>query len=385
MSKQTDLDVPATFSRRLDVAASRNERALLSLILRYGTVGRSVLARETDLTIQSVSRLIEGLEARGLVQRGERISTRGNPSGGFGIELAPDGAYTLGVSLMTDALSVVLMNFRGEALESCFEPRSDMTAPAVLARVEDLARAMMGRHVADRSRMLGVGVAVTGYFLEDGRKLNPPAPLDDFALVDLRGMFSQRLGLPVIIENDASAASVAEGFLGVGRDHPTFAYVHFAAGVGGAVVVKGELMRGARGNAGEVAGALPPELFDSRPTMALLLEMVREAGGDLASISDLAARFSLDLPGVAAWRERVRAPLDVIISAVGSVVDPEVIVLGGRIPTALAQALIPAIAPFEMPRRGAPRPLPRIVPAQVAGEPTALGAAVLPLKAHLFA
>ncbi len=385
MSKKPDLGVPPTFSRRLDVAASRNERALLSLILRHGVIGRSVLAREIDLTIQSVSRLIEGLEARGLVRRGDKISTRGNPSGGFGIELAPDGAFTLGVSLMTDALSVVLMNLRGDVLDSCFEPRSDMSAEAVLGRVETLMNDMIGRCVTDRSRMLGVGVAVTGYFVEDGKRLNPPAPLDDFALVDLRAMFSRRLGLPVIIENDGGAAAVAEGFLGVGRNHPTFAYVHFAAGVGGALVVNGELMRGARGNAGEVAGALPLDLFDSRPTLTLLLEMVREAGADIASISDLTARFTPDMPGVAAWCERVRQPLDVIISALGAVADPEVIVLGGRAPTALAEALIPAITPFQAPRRGAPRPLPPIVPAQVAGEPTALGAAVLPLKAHLFA
>lgn len=385
MTRKTRLTAPPAFSRRLDVAASRNERALLSLILRHGVIGRAELARETHLTIQSVSRLIEGLEARGLVRRGERISTRGNPSGGFGIELAPGGAFTLGVSLMTDALSVVLMNLRGEVVDSHFEPRRDMSAEAVLARVQDLLKTMSDQHVPDRSRLLGVGVAVTGYFVEDGRRLNPPAPLDDFALIDLRAMFSGRLGLPTIIENDASAAALAEGFLGVGRAHPTFAYVHFAAGVGGALVLNGELVRGARGNAGEVAGALPLRLFDDRPTMSLLLEMVRDAGVDISSISDLTARFAPDMPGVAAWRARVREPLDVIVSALGAVADPEVIVLGGRIPTALAQALIPAITPFQSPRRGAPRPLPPIVPAEVADEPTARGAAILPLKAHLFA
>jgi predicted NBD/HSP70 family sugar kinase len=80
----------------------------------------------------------------------------------------------------------------------------------------------------------------------------------------------------------------------------------------------------------------------------------------------------------------VRAPLDAIVSALGAVADPEVIVLGGRLPTALAEALIADVRPFEIPRRGALRPLPSLVPARVTGEPTALGAAVLPLKAHFF-
>lgn len=384
MVKASTPKAPASFSRRLDVAASRNERALLDLVLRHGTIGRAELARETELTIQSVSRLVDGLAERGLLRFGDRISTRGNPSGGYGVELAPDGAFTIGVSIMTDALSVVLMNFRGDALETCYEPQQDMGAKGVLARVAVLADGMIERHVPDRTRLLGAGVAVTGYFLEDGRRLNPPPPLDDFALIDLRALVSRRLGLPVIIENDAGAAAVAESFLGVGRRHDSFAYIHFAAGVGGGVVVDGRLMRGARGNAGEVAGVLPLHMFDDRPTMALLLQMVRDAGAEAASISELIADFDPAAPGVSEWCERVRAPLDMIISALGAVADPQVIVLGGRMPRALAERLIPTITPFAASRRGAPRPLPPVIPADLAGEPTALGAAVLPLKAHFF-
>lgn len=375
---------PAAFSRRLAPAASRNERGLLDLVRRQGPIGRAELAREMDLTVQSVSRLVEGLAARGLVRFGERISARGNPAGGQGVELAADGAFTLGASIMTDALSVVLMNFRGEALETLYAPQTDMGAGPVLSWIAEQAEAMIGRHVPDRSRLLGAGVAVTGYFVEDGRRLNPPAPLDDFALVDLPSLLSLRLGLPVIVENDAGAAAVAEAFLGVGRRVSSFAYVHMAAGVGGGVIVDGRLLRGARGNAGEVAGIVSPEMFEDRPTLALLLEMAREAGAEVASIADLVARFDPDMPGVEAWIERVRRPMNMIVSSLGAVLDPEVIVLGGRTPRALAERLIDRIAPFEVPRRGAPRPLPPIVPAEVEAEPTALGAAALPLQAHFF-
>lgn len=376
---------PAGFSRWLDVAASPNERALLSLVFRYGVIGRAELAREADLTIQSVSRLVEGLADRGLLRFGERISTRGNPSGGFGVELSPDGAFTLGVSIMTDALSLVLMNFRGEVLEACFEAQDDVRAEALFARIGRLTEAMIERHVPDRTRLLGAGVAVTGYFVEDGRRINPPPPLEDFALVDLPSMLSDRLGLPVIVENDAGAAAVAESLLGVGRRHGSFAYVHFAAGVGGGIIVDGRLLRGARGNAGEVAGVVPVDRFEDRPSLTLLLEMAREAGVEAASLSDFLSRFDLAMPGVEAWADRVREPLDMIVSSLGAVVDPEVIVLGGRLPRVLAERLIPAITPFSAPRRGAPRPLPPILPAEVGPEPTAIGAAVLPLKAHFFA
>lgn len=378
------LKTPAAFSRRLDVAASRNERGLLDLIHRHGTIGRAELARETDLTIQSVSRLVDGLAERGLVRFGEKISARGNPSGGFGVELNPEGAYTLGVSIMTDALSVVLMNFRGEVLQSLYEPQTDVRAEPLLRRTAEVAEDLIARHVRDRSRLLGAGVAVTGYFVEDGRRLNPPEPLDDFALIDIRRLVSETLKLDVIVENDAGAAAVAESFLGAGRRFPSFAYVHFAAGVGGGLILDGRLIRGAKGNAGEVAGILPLEVFDDRPTLTLLLKLVREAGVDTANISDLITGFDPDMPGVDTWIERSRKPLDMIVSALGAVMDPEAIVLGGRLPKALAERLIPGITPFSAPRRGTPRPLPPIIPAEVSDEPTAIGAGVLPLKAHFF-
>lgn len=384
MDRENSPKAPPAFSRRQDVAASRNERVLLDLIQRRGIVGRAELAREVDLTIQSVSRLVDGLAARGLVRFGAKISARGNPSGGFGVELAPDGAFTLGVSIMTDALSLVLMDFRGEVLETHYEPQADVRAEPMLARIVAIAEGMVDRRVPDRSRLLGAGVAVTGYFVEDGRRLNPPTPLDDFALVDLPSLLSRRLGMDVIIENDAGAAAVAESFFGAGRRYSDFAYVHFAAGVGGGVIINGRLLGGAHGNAGEVAGVIPMEMFESRPTLDLLLRMVREAGVDVASIADLVAGYDPDMPGVEAWVERVRRPLDMIISSLGAVLDPQAIVLGGRLPTALAERLIPGITPFASPRRGAPRPLPPVIPAEVLVEPTAIGAAVLPLKAHFF-
>lgn len=376
---------PSCFLRKhVNEAATPNERQLLDLVLRYGTVGRSVLAKETALTVQSVSRLVDGLVQRGLVRFGARVSERGNPASGLGVELVPEGAYTLGISIMTDAVSVVLMNFRGDILDARYEPQMDMHAEPLLARVETIAQQMIGRHVHDRSRLLGAGVAVTGYFVEDGRRLNPPEPLDDFALVNLPPLLSERLGLPVMLENDGAAAAIAESFLGAGRRFRSFAYLYFAAGVGGGIIADGRLLRGAQGNAGEVAGILPLDLFDDRPTLTLLLEMVRQSGQQVDSISDLLERFDTAMPGVEAWCKRVKAPLDMIVSAVGAVVDPQAIVLGGRLPKALAEKLIAGVTIYSAPRRQAARPQPILLPAEVDVEPTAVGAAVLPLKTHFF-
>jgi predicted NBD/HSP70 family sugar kinase len=64
--------------------------------------------------------------------------------------------------------------------------------------------------------------------------------------------------------------------------------------------------------------------------------------------------------------------------------DPEAIVLGGRLPQSLAEKIIPAIELFDDARRHEPRPLPQLVLSQTKVDACAIGAAMLPLEACFF-
>lgn len=363
---------------------SHNERTVLALVQQHGLIGRADMAQHMGLTTQSVSRLVDGLSTRGLVQLGQRVTKRGNPKAGQGVELAADGMFSLGVSLMTDALSLVLMNLRGQVLARHFQPQPDVRISALLEQVASLSQSMLEAHVPDRSRIAGVGVAVPGFFVEDARVINPPPPLDDLALVDLPALLQERLQLPVQLENDASAAAVAESFIGAGLRHRSFGYLHFAEGVGGGVVLDGKLLRGRHGNAGEVAGVMPLDMLPDRPSLRLLLQLAQAEGAPATSLTELLTDFDAHMPGVDAWLERTRLPLQMMLSSLFSVLDPDAIVLGGRLPPALAQRMIAGVGLFNDPRRNRPRPLPPIIPAEAGQEPTAIGAAVLPLKTLLF-
>jgi len=89
-------------------------------------------------------------------------------------------------------------------------------------------------------------------------------------------------------------------------------------------------------------------------------------------------------PAIERWIERVAPGLSVIASAVVAIVDPQAVVLGGRIPTDLAQRLMPRIAIDNVSRRGRARPQPSIVLAEAPFDAVALGAASLPFKECFF-
>jgi glucokinase len=75
------------------------------------------------------------------------------------------------------------------------------------------------------------------------------AGLEDAPLV---ASLADRLGLPVILENDANAAGYAEHRFGAARDLATSVYVTLSTGIGGGMFVGEEVLRGAHGLAGEI-------------------------------------------------------------------------------------------------------------------------------------
>jgi predicted NBD/HSP70 family sugar kinase len=94
--------------------------------------------------------------------------------------------------------------------------------------------------------------------------------------------------------------------------------------------------------------------------------------------------FELDAPGVEQWLGEAERSVSLVVSAISAITDPDVIVLGGRLPAALAASLIPRLSFFNPARRARHRPIPKIVGTQAPGDASVMGAATLPLKALFF-
>lgn len=362
---------------------SANERTILDLV-RNSVSTRADLTRATGLTAQSVSRIVDALVQNDLLQMGDRISHgRGQPS--TLVELNPNTLHVIGVSIMTDAVSAALLDFSGQLLASHKLRLRRHSLREIQQTIGRLIDRLQDRAEADPRHLFGLGVGVTGYFTGVRRQFNPPSPLDDLALIDLDELLAEEFCCPVWIDNDGSVAAIGESFAGAGRDYAIFAYLHFAMGVGGGIVINNQIFRGAYGNAGEVAGILRPEFHDDRPTMELLRKEMNAAGHSFETINDMLENFDADAPGVAAWLKRTQPHLQSMMSAISSVFDPEAIVLGGRMPESLARRVIDSLEFYSVPRRDTPKPFPRLLASEVAGDAAAIGAAAMPLKRHFFA
>ena len=74
----------------------------------------------------------------------------------------------------------------------------------------------------------------------------------DFHNVSLAELLSQRMGVPVLLENDGNAAALGELFAGAGKGHSSLIEITLGTGVGGGIVIDGKVYSGSTGAAGEV-------------------------------------------------------------------------------------------------------------------------------------
>ncbi|MFZ5748506.1 MAG: ROK family transcriptional regulator [Pseudomonadota bacterium] len=359
------------------------ERRILAFVSANPGATQRELGDRLDVPQQTASRQVNDLLASGLLVGGERVShgRRGQPS--LTLTLNPDRVFSLGVSIMADAVSVMLVDMAGtERGYRRYRP-AVMSRDAVLdAAATGLAELTAGAGV-DAARVAGIGVGITGFIRPDRRSFNTPRMLDEWAYVDVADIFAQRFSRPAWADNDGNVAAVGESLVGVGRWAPTFAYLYIATGFGGGAIVDGAPLYGRHGNVGEYATMLPPLLYPS-PTLELLRLTMALRGAEFPDVSALIEGFDVNAPGVDEWIAKVTDSLSLVCGACIGVLDPDAIVLGGRIPTALAQRLIPNIVVPSVPRRGEGREIIPIVPAAAPGDATALGAAVLPLQICIF-
>ncbi|MFC5825901.1 ROK family protein [Nonomuraea insulae] len=185
-----------------------------------------------------------------VVEAGRGASTGGKPR--TLLRLNPGGRYAVGVLFERNLCVVVMVDLTGRQVARTSFPGTSLLPPEealsqVAARVEDL----IGAAGVERDKVLGVGLVTYGPQDRQAGVLLTHQPTADWYEYPVAPRLSELLGLPVLLDNDAAAAAIGEYWLGATRSN-TFACVYMASGIGGGVVLDGEVYRGASSNGVEI-------------------------------------------------------------------------------------------------------------------------------------
>ena len=371
-----------------------NERVVLEALRRFGQASKAEIARFARLTPPAVATIVEALEQGGYVRGGgRRFGGKGQPSAMY--ELSPEGAYAIGLHIGRRALDAILIDFCGrtQAYESHDHDYPDPHA------VRRAANAIIGRFQRklgpDRAaRLVGVGVSapyfIGGWEAELGF---PPEVGAAWRSVELGSGFLETGSLSVQVENDASAAALAELVQGVGARYQDFLHISLTTFVGAGLVLDGTLQTGPHGNTAAF-GPFPvtPSMLESVPKPAgpfeillrrasiyTLVDHLRFRGVKIARVRELEPLPSAAAEAVREWQNDCAAALAQAIVGAIAVVDVEAVVIDGLLPRPL---LLDTVARVHSHFADiAPNGLiaPDILPGSLGPHASALGASLLPI------
>lgn len=231
------------------------EEKVLRVLRTRGPLSNAEITRETGISKATVSRIIARLRKKRLLEPQPIDMTpaqmRGRPS--QPVALTADTGVVLGFALGPKLIQAALGNLSQDILDrremTFSEPYSPVEAAEKILEMKDDLLEVNG--FAD-SRVFGIGVAAGAPVAPGTGLVGPSGILPHWRGVELTNFFTDEFGVPVIVDNDTNCSAVTESIWGSARDLKNYFFLKFDFGVGGAIAVDGELVRGEHGGAGEV-------------------------------------------------------------------------------------------------------------------------------------
>lgn len=375
---------PELSGTNLERAGDHNQRVTLHAIRINGPVTRTELAHMTGLTGPSITNITNRLlKDKMILKAGHARGSRGQPASRFVIN--PDSCYSVGLNIDRDHVTLVVLDFVGGIRARVSREIAFAKPQAVRTLVQRSIGDMLRKAGIARGRLIGAGIA----FPDDLTRTQLPDQPDDYSVwasVRVDDLIRDVLHIPVFVENDAAAAAIGEMQFGAGQRYRSFFYLLVTAALGGGLVADGSYFRGANGRSGEIGWLHAPD-YRGRDTqlqrivsLSALYARLSTAGVRVSSPGELAA-LGLESQGVIErWiDEATEALLDSFV-AINCLINPEAILIGGRLPANLVDQLaaslnarlaesaaqVPAVAP--------------VARATMADDAPAVGAAILPFS-----
>jgi predicted NBD/HSP70 family sugar kinase len=347
-----------------------NRLRVIHALRDEGLISRAEIARRTGLSRSTVSSLVSELQSDGLVvERPEPAAAYGDQGGRPPILLSFDASAGVAVGIDFDHhhVRVAVADLSSRILAERERPLdTDHAAQEGL----DAAAALVGELLAEadvaREQVIGAGMCLPGPIHRATGVVGSTAILPGWVGVAAADEMRRRLDMPIVVDNDANLAALAEAAFGAGRDAKDLVYLMISSGIGAGLVLNGRLYRGCDGLAGELGHVLVDadgavcrcgnrgclETVAGTDALTDLLRRSHGEGLDTAAMLALARDGDLGCRRVIADAGRA---VGRVAATLVNMLNPELLVVGGDLAAAndllldgvresLARAALPSAA-----------------------------------------
>jgi predicted NBD/HSP70 family sugar kinase/biotin operon repressor len=369
-----------------------NRLRVIQALQVLGVTSRADVARYTGLSRSTVSTIVAGLQAEGMVVDRD---ADGRASAGGGrppamIALDPAAGFAIGVDFGKRHLAVALADLSHELLaEEWREMSDDYDAEAGIDQAAELVEIVLAASGVDAGRVLGVGMGLPGPVHRTG-VVGSSAILPGWAGTRAADRMGERLAMEVWLRNDANLGALAESIWGAGRETDGLVYLKLATGIGAGIVLRGRLFEGAGGTAGEIGHTSLDETGDicrcgSRGCLetyasgSAIAALLSRSLGEPMTFDDVMARAVDGDPGSRRALADAGRHIGAAVADLCNLINPERIVVGGSMAVAgdvLLDPLREAVGLRAIPSAAEDV---RIVPGELGERAELLGAVALVL------
>jgi predicted NBD/HSP70 family sugar kinase/DNA-binding XRE family transcriptional regulator len=337
MAKSPTIKKKLVSNNNLDKAKNVNKIQVLRLLREQAPLSRAELSKLTGLTRPTISSIAEELlEAKLLKETG-----KGKSSGGkrpIMLSLEDKSFVVIGIDLADENyIRGVVCDLNGKILQR--EKISYETGLDFQHFFEKLCILLEKFIPSYTSKLKGIGIAVSGIVNE---KRNEITFSSNFDLADkkLAKKLEEKFSLPVYLENRPKAAALAECEYGKGIGCKNLAFISTGRGLGCGIISEGSIYRGSNGSSGEIGGlpisaanekAVYHKSLEHMVSEKLLLDEAEEIKGYRLTYSELLELYHNNDEQIEALLKRNASYLAYGLSMIAGIIDPEMLVLGGRI------------------------------------------------------
>lgn len=355
--KEGDLNV-------VELKNNSQKRKIIKQLFLYGAMTNTDLGRFVKLSTPKIISLLNDLKSEGLIEE----LGQGNSSGGRRPNLygnKEDAFYIVAISIHIYKTSVTIFNAKNQKItDDHILPLTISHETSIIDPIVEFTEEIIRNKQLPREKILGVGIEMPG-MVDSETGINKTYMVSGVPVAEI---FSKKMGLEVLIENDAKTRAFAELRFGAARTKRNVLAIHLDWGIGLGIIVNGKLYKGRDGFAGEF-GHLPmvdngilckcgkQGCLETIASGTAIARMAKE--GIKAGRSSFLGQLVNDEPGNIEIRQVVQAATMgdqysvSILANVGhwlgkglayliQIFNPELIILGGRMSEA-NQFILPPI------------------------------------------
>jgi predicted NBD/HSP70 family sugar kinase len=341
-----------------DIEAGTVAAQIVGVLSRNGGMSAAQIARLTGLARSTVSTAVTQLKLSHVVVEVERMTLEGAGRPGILLALNPQAGTCVGVHLGYDEVQIVAADISHNFIaQKRFAMGVDYGPDQAMATVKSAFEEFYKANGLSRQSLMGAGISVSGPVSRIG-VLQRGGILPRWAGLNINALFSSVFNAPVMVENESNCAALAELKWGAARGTTDFVMFKMDVGVGGAIVNNGRVITGVSGGAGEFGHvSINPEGELCRCGNRGCLELYASFVKPIEQLSRV-HRKDMTIESAIALAEAgdagaMRLIADVAeyggrgLAMVGTIINPPLFLIGGRLAQAGELLLAPMRKSFE--------------------------------------